>query len=320
MNEEHTLTLQEHKRRQKQLRRRRLFRENMTLFLLALPGLFFLILFNYVPMGGIIIAFKKYVPLKGILGSKWVGLKNFEFFFKSQDAVRTIRNTLMYSTTFLILDLILGVGMAILLYHLRSRKALKVYHTIILLPRFLSIIIISFIVYAILSPSYGVLNRIIAAFGGERIQWYSEPRYWPAILTIVHCWAFVGAGCLYYYSALMAVDESLFEAATIDGANTLQKDWYVSIPSLIPIMVIMTILGIGGLFSGDMGLFYQVPKNQGILYETTDIVNTYTYRAMLDGTLEKSAAVGLFQSLIGLILVVVTNAIVRKISPEHSMF
>lgn len=320
MNEERTLTLQEHKRRQKQMRRRRLFRENLTLFLLALPGLFFLILFNYVPMGGVIIAFKKYVPLKGILGSKWVGLKNFEFFFKSQDAVRTIRNTLMYSTTFLILDLILGVLMALLLYHLRSRKALKVYHTIILLPRFLSIIIISFIVYAILSPSYGILNRILAAFGGERIQWYSEARYWPVILTIVHCWAFVGAGCLYYYAALMAVDESLFEAATIDGANTIQKDWYVSIPSLIPIMVIMTILGIGGLFSGDMGLFYQVPKNQGILYETTDIVNTYTYRAMLDGTLEKSAAVGLFQSLIGLILVLGTNAIVRKISPEHSMF
>lgn len=320
MNEERTLTLQEHKRQQKQMRRRRLFRENLTLFLLALPGLFFLILFNYVPMGGVIIAFKKYVPLKGILGSKWVGLKNFEFFFKSQDAVRTIRNTLMYSTTFLILDLILGVLMALLLYHLRSRKALKVYHTIILLPRFLSIIIISFIVYAILSPSYGILNRILAAFGGERIQWYSEARYWPVILTIVHCWAFVGAGCLYYYAALMAVDESLFEAATIDGANTIQKDWYVSIPSLIPIMVIMTILGIGGLFSGDMGLFYQVPKNQGILYETTDIVNTYTYRAMLDGTLEKSAAVGLFQSLIGLILVLGTNAIVRKISPEHSMF
>lgn len=314
------LTLQEYKRRQKQMRRRRLFRENLTLFLLALPGLFFLILFNYVPMGGVIIAFKKYVPLKGILGSKWVGLKNFEFFFKSQDAVRTIRNTLMYSTTFLILDLILGVLMALLLYHLRSRRALKIYHTIILLPRFLSIIIISFIVYAILSPSYGVLNRILVAFGGERIQWYSEARYWPVILTIVHCWAFVGAGCLYYYAALMAVDESLFEAATIDGANTIQKDWYVAIPSLIPIMVIMTILGIGGLFSGDMGLFYQVPKNQGILYETTDIVNTYTYRAMLDGTLEKSAAVGLFQSLIGLILVLGTNAIVRKISPEHSMF
>ena len=320
MNDPHALSLEENKRRQRALKRNRLFKENMTLFLLALPGLFFLILFSYVPMGGIIIAFKKYVPLKGLLGSKWVGLKNFEFFFKSQDALRTIRNTLMYSSMFLVLDLILGVLMALLLYHLRSRRALKVYHTIILLPRFLSIIIISFIVYAVVSPSYGVLNRVIAAFGGERIQWYSEPRYWPAILTIVHCWQIVGSGCLYYYAALMAVDESLFEAATIDGANTIQKDWYVSIPSLIPIMVIMTILGIGHLFSGDMGLFYQVPKNQGILYETTDIINTYTYRAMLSGSLEKSAAVGLFQSLIGLILVLGTNAIVRKISPEHSMF
>ena len=155
MNDPHALSLEENKRRQRALKRSRLFKENMTLFLLALPGLFFLILFSYVPMGGIIIAFKKYVPLKGLLGSKWVGLKNFEFFFKSQDALRTIRNTLMYSSMFLVLDLILGVLMALLLYHLRSRRALKVYHTIILLPRFLSIIIISFIVYAVLIPSEG---------------------------------------------------------------------------------------------------------------------------------------------------------------------
>ena len=304
----------------KKLKKRRSLYDNLTLFLLTLPGLVFLLVFNYAPMFGIVIAFKKYQPLKGIFGSEWVGLDNFKFFFNSQDAVRTIRNTVLYALDFLVLDLILGVAMALLLYHLRSRVMLKTYHTIILLPRFLSIVIVSFMVYAILSPSYGVLNQIISAFGGAKIQWYSEPKYWPVILTIVHCWQIVGSGCLYYYAALVAVDESLLEAATIDGATTMQKCWHILIPSLIPIMVILTILGIGGLFSGDMGLFYQVPKNQGILYETTDIINTYTYRALLGGTLEKSAAVGLFQSLVGLVLVVGTNQIVRRVSPENSMF
>lgn len=304
----------------KRLKKRRAFFDNLTLFLLTLPGLAFLLLFNYAPMFGVVIAFKKYQPLKGIFGSEWIGLDNFRFFFNSQDALRTIRNTVLYAVDFLILDLVLGVLMALLLYHLHSKVMLKTYHTIILLPRFLSIVIISFMVYALLSPSYGVLNQIIQAFGGQSVQWYSEPKYWPAILTLVHCWQIAGSGCLYYYAALVAVDESLFEAATIDGANTLQKCWHIAIPSLIPIMVIMTTLGIGNLFSGDMGLFYQVPKNQGILYETTDIINTYTYRALLGGTLEKSTAVGLFQSVVGLVLVLITNGITRKISPENSMF
>ncbi len=302
------------------LGRKRMIRDNLSLLMLALPGLFFVLLFNYAPMVGVIIAFKKYIPMKGIFASKWIGFDNFKYFFTSQDALRTIRNTVLYSLDFLVLDLIIGVLMALLLYHLKNRPALKTYHTIILLPRFISIVIVSFMVYAILSPSYGVLNQVIRFFGGSNIQWYSYPKYWPFIITIVHCWQVAGSGCLYYYAALVGVDESLFEAATIDGAGTLQKCWHVAIPSLVPIMIIMTILGIGGIFSGDMGLFYQVPKNQGALYETTDIINTYTYRALLNGDLAKSAAVGLFQSLVGLVLVVTTNGIVRKISPENSMF
>lgn len=152
------------------------------------------------------------------------------------------------------------------------------------------------------------------------MQWYTDPKYWPWILCIVHVWQSLGSGCLYYYAALTGMDPTLLEAAELDGANTLQKTWHVLIPTLVPIMVMMTILGIGGLFSGDMGLFYQIPRDSGVLYETTDIINTYTYRALLNGSLEKSAAVGLFQSVVGLILVVGTNAIVRKVSPENSMF
>lgn len=301
-------------------KRRRVFWTNFTLFMLAFPGLAFLIVCNYLPIGGIVIAFKNYAPRKGIWGSDWVGFNNFKFFFTSQDAVRTIRNTVLYGIDFLVVDIIVGVLMALLLYNLRSGVALKIYHSIILIPRFISIIIISFMSYAILSPTYGVLNQLITFFGGGAVSWYTEPKYWPVILTVVHIWQIAGSGCLYYYAALVGIDESLFEAAALDGANVLQKSWHIAIPALIPIITMMTILSIGQLISGDLGLFYQVTRNQGMLYPTTDIINTYTYRALLDGSLEKSAAVGLFQSVTGLVLVLVTNGIVRKISPENRMF
>lgn len=302
------------------LRKKKSLRENLSLMLLALPGLVLLIIFSYLPMPGIIIAFKNYIPLKGIWGSEWVGLENFRFFFQSQDAFRTIRNTVLYSIAFLILDLICGVGIALMLFNLKKKISVKIYNTIILLPKFLSIVLVAFIVYAILSPSYGFLNSIIRFFGGTNIQWYSKASYWPVILTITHIWMTLGSGCLFYYAALVGIDGTLFEAARLDGANKWQETVHVSIPALVPIMVIMTILGIGGLFSGDFGLFYQVPKDQGLLYPTTDIINTYTFRALFDGNLAKSTAVNLFQSLVGLILVVVTNGIVRKVSPENSMF
>lgn len=293
---------------------------NLMLLTLCMPGLICLIVFKYLPMFGIVIAFKKYVPIKGILGSEWNGLDNFRFFFSSQDAVRTIRNTVLYSVEFLILDLVLGVLIAILLYNLKSRIGLKTYHTIILFPRFMSIVIISFLAYSVLSPASGLANQVIVFFGGDPVNWYGDPKYWPAILTIVYIWKSLGAGCLYYYAALTGIDPALFEAAEIDGAGTVQKMWHIAIPELIPIMVMMTILGIGNLFSGDFGLFYQVPKNLGQLYEATDIINTYTYRALMGGELARSAAVGLFQSAFGFILVMVTNTIVRKVSPENSLF
>ncbi len=295
-------------------------KRNLTLLALCIPGLICLILFNYLPMFGIGVAFQNYKPLKGIFGSDWNGLENFKFFFTSQDAVRTIRNTVLYSVAFLVLDLIFGVLIALLLYNLKSKIGVKVYHSTILLPRFISIVIISFMTYAVLSPAYGIANQVITFFGGDPVQWYSDPNYWPIILIVVYLWKSIGSGCLYYYAGLTGIDSTLFEAAEIDGANSFQKTWHVALPELIPIMVMMTILGIGGLFSGDMGLFYQVPMNKGLLYETTDIINTYTYRALLTGDLAKSAAVGLFQSVVGFVLVVSTNAIVRKVSPENSLF
>lgn len=300
--------------------RRTKIKENLQMLTMTIPGLVLVLLFCYLPMPGIAIAFKKYNPNLGIWGSEWNGLDNFKFFFTSQDAGRTIRNTVLYSVGFLIIDLVFAVGLALMFYFLRSKRGLKVYNTIVITPKFMSAVIVAFIVYAILSPSYGLLNSIIKFFGGEPIAWYSEAKYWPWILTITHIWQTVGMNSIVYYASLMSLDESLLEAAVIDGANRRQQIFHVIIPHLVPIMVITTILGMGSIFGGDFGLFYQVPKDQGLLYSTTDIISTYTYRAMLSGSLEKSAAVGLFQSVVGLIMVVTTNAIVKKISPENSLF
>lgn len=296
------------------------FVENLQMLIMVLPGMAFLLVFNYLPLPGIIIAFKKFNPYKGIFGSDWVGLKNFEFFFSSQDAVRTIGNTLMYSISFLIIDLVAAVALALMLYYLRSRLATKFYNTVVIIPKFMSMVIVAFIVYAILSPTYGLLNQVIKLFGGDPVNWYSDPKYWPVILTLTHVWQTVGMNSVLYYSSLMSMDSALVEAAQMDGANRMQQIRHVVIPHLVPIMVITTILAIGSLFSGSLDLFYQVPKNQGLLYSTTDTINTYVYRALLEGSLEKSAAINLFQSAIGFVLVVATNAIVKKISPENSLF
>lgn len=295
-------------------------KETRQLLLLMIPGCLLLFVFNYLPLLGTYIAFTDYNPNLGIFASEFVGFKNFEFFFKSKDAVRIIRNTLGYSLSFMVVDLIFAVGLALMFYKLTSRRGVKIYNTIVLLPRFLSWVLIAFIVYILLSPSHGLVNSIFMALGGDKIQWYTYPKYWPVIFLIVHIWQSVGINSLYYYASLMSLDESLLEAAALDGANKWQEFKHVILPHLVPTMVVIAILAIGQSFSGDFGLFYQVPKDVGSLYETTDIINTYVYRALAEGNFEKSAAIGLFQSLMGLIMVVSTNSIVRKISPEDSLY
>ena len=295
-------------------------KDNLQLLTLALPGVLALLIFSYLPMFGIVIAFKKYNPNLGILASNWIGLRNFEFFFTSQDCWRVMRNTIGYSIAFLATDVFFGVLLAVLCYNLKSQKALKAYHTTIILPKFMSTVIIAYIVYALLAPTSGVINSLLVALGGERINWYAEPKYWPFILTSTHIWQTVGMNSVVYYASLVGLDTELLEAAELDGANRVQKVWYVMVPHLTGVIIILTILGIGSIFSGDFGLFYQVTKDQGVLYPTTDIINTYTFRALMGGSMEQSAAVGLFQSAAGCVMVVLTNLIVRRISPENSLF
>lgn len=295
-------------------------RESLSMGALALPGVILLLIFNYLPMFGIVIAFKRYVPLKGIWGSDWCGFENFKFFFTSQDAVRTIRNTMCYNLAWMAIGTVASVGLALMFYHLRSRRALKFYNTTIMFPKFLSTVILAFLAEIFLHPRFGLINTIRAHLGMKTPDWYAVSSVWPFVLTIVQLWATVGMASVIYYASLMSLDEGLLEAARLDGANRWQQIWHVMIPHLTPIIIIQNMLNIGNLFTGDFGLFYQVPKNSGILYPTTDIINTFTFRALQSGDLSRSAAVGLAQSVAGLIMVLVSNAIIKKISPDDAVF
>lgn len=297
------------------------FKDNAELSAMLIPGLILLIVFSYIPMVGIIIAFKDYRNNLGIFGSAWNGLENFKFFFQSQDAWRIFRNTVGYGLLFIVTTLIAAVFVAILLYEVKRKIALKFYQTSMILPHFLSWVIVGYITYMLLEPNMGVINQIIRFFGGDGVQWYSEPKYWPVILPIVNLWKNIGLKMVMYYAALMAIDEELFEAAQIDGANRFKQIIYITLPSLVPLMTILTILDVGNIIRGDFGLFYNIPRDVGLLYPTTDIIDTYLYRGLRTGDdIGITTAVGLFQSVIGFVMVVGTNLIVKKVAPENSLF
>ncbi len=299
----------------------RTFRDNFELSVMLVPGIIFFLVFSYLPMLGVVIAFKDYRNNLGILGSKWVGFRNFKFFFTSQDAWRIARNTIGYGLAFIILGIICSVAIAILLYEVKNRLALKFYQTTMILPHFLSWVIVGYITYILLEPNMGILNQILQFFGMKSVDWYLEPKYWVIILPIVNVWKTVGLNCIMYYAALMGIDEQLFEAATVDGASKWKQIRYITIPSLVPLMIVLTILHVGNVIKGDFGLFYNIPRNVGLLYPTTDIIDTYIYRGLQTGDdIGITTAVGLFQSFVGLIMVVTTNKIVKKISPENSLF
>ncbi len=294
--------------------------KNLKLFSMTIPGLVVLALFAYLPMFGIIIAFKNFRYADGILGSPWAGFDNFQLLFKSADAVRILRNTLCYNAFFIILDMVCAVFVAILLFQITKRTAIKFYQTSMLIPHFVSWVIVSYIVYIFLSPENGLINSVIASFGGEKIQWYSNAKFWPFILTVAKEWKGIGMSSIMYYAVLIGMDTQLLEAAEVDGAGKIRQIWHIMVPTLVPTMIILGILAVGNIFRGDFGLFYQVPRNVGALYETTDVIDTYVYRALRSGNVGISSATGVFQSVIGLFTVWAVNAVVRKIDPDRAMF
>ena len=306
-----------------QSRKRASRMDHIQLNLLVLPTVVLLAIFSYWPMYGAILAFKNFKVPKGIWGSPWVKnvFDNFNFFLRSQDAWRVTRNTLGLNILFIIVTTMCAVGFALLLFEVKKRWQTKAYQTISIMPSFLSWVIVSYIVYIFLDPAKGIMNQLLTYFGGEAIPWYTEAKYWPVILLIVKIWQGVGLSCVIYYASLMGIDVEMFEAAEIDGANKLQKIRYISLPSLVPIVTTMTIMAMGGIFRGDFGLFYNVTRNVGALYPTTDIIDTYVFRALMkQGNIGMSSAVGLLQSVICTITLVIVNAIARKASPENALF
>lgn len=295
--------------------------EKLRLYSLCIIPVLLVFLFSYVPMGGLVIAFKDYRFNLGIFGSKWVGLKNFEFFLKSPSFLLITKNTLFLNFLFIFFGTIAAIAVGVLLFELRSRAATKVFQTIMIMPNFISWVIAAYMAYAILNPQYGVLNAILSGFGLEPIDWYSKPGAWPAILTIAHIWKSVGMNSVIYYAGLMGIDTGLFEAARIDGANKWQQIRHISLPSITSLVIMLTILSIGNIFRADFGLFYQLTRDIGTLYPTTDVIDTYIFRTMrVVGDMGMSAAVGFLQSIVGFILVVLTNYTVGKIRPESTLF
>jgi len=295
--------------------------DNMQLFLLALPAIVLVVIFSYIPMSGIILAFKNFKVTQGVFGSPWVGFKNFEFFFKTADAWRTIRNTLGMNLIMMIVGLVCNIAFALLCFNLRNKPAIKAYQTITIVPSFLSWVVVGYLVYALLKPTGGIANQIIEAIGGKPINWYSDPNRWPFILLLTSLWHGVGYGSLFYFASLMAIEKDYFEAASLDGATKWNEFRYIILPHLMPLITIMQILAIGGIFRADFGLFFNVTRDAGALYPATDVIDTYIFRALISlGNIGMSAAVGVFQSVVGFILILITNLIVKKIEPDNALF
>lgn len=293
----------------------------LPLYIMILPSVIYLFINNYIPMTGIIVAFKRYNRQKGIYFSDWVGLDNFKYLFQ-HDAFIIIRNTFLYNVVFIILGTVVGVALAILITDVASRKAKKIYQSAIMLPYLISIVIVSYIVFAFLSPENGMVNNmILEPLGMEPVRWYSEPKYWPFILVFVNLWKGVGYGTLIYIAGIAGIDPSLYEAAKLDGASKWQQVRNITLPSLIPSIITLTVMNVGRIFYSDFGLFYQVPQNSGALYDVTNTIDTYVYRAMIStGGMGRSAAAGFFQSIVGFVLVLTVNGLIRKFSKENAIF
>lgn len=302
-------------------KRKKISRSALEDYSLAVIPLLYVFIFSYLPMGGIIIAFKNYRYDQGIFGSEWVGFKNFEFFFKSNDFFRITRNTLVMNFIFIVFGIASALFVAIMLYGVVSRTKTKVFQTILITPHFLSWVVVASMLYGFLNTRYGIVNVFLSGIGIEKIDWYSKPEAWPVILTIASIWKHVGMDSVTYYAALMGIDSSYIEAATVDGASKWQIRWHIIIPAIVPIITILTILKIGGIFRADFGLFYQLPRNVGLLYETTDVMDTYIFRTMrVVGDMGMASAAGLLQSVVGFLLVIVTNKVSKMIDKDNGLF
>lgn len=293
----------------------------LPVYLMMLPGAVYLLFNNYIPMAGIVIAFKKIDWSKGILSSEWSGFDNFVYLFKTKDAFIMTRNTVLYNALFIVLGIVCSVTAAILLNEISS-KMKKMYQSLILLPYLMSMVIVSYLVYALLSNETGFVNNtILKAMGLDPVNWYQEKKYWPFILTIVNIWKSVGFSSILYLATIVGISPEYYEAARLDGAGKWQQIKGITLPLLKPTIITLFILSVGGIFRSDFGLFYQIPRNSGILYSVTQTIDTYVYRGLMQqGNISMSSAAGVYQSVVGFILILAANWIVKKVDRESSLF
>lgn len=294
----------------------------IPLLIMALPGLLYIFINNYIPMFGIVIAFKDINFAKGILASDWVGFRNFRYLFHTKDAWIITRNTVLYNLVFITMDVVAAVSFAVLLSEMRQKNLRKIYQTIMFLPYLLSITVVSYLAYAFLSTDAGYLNNtVLSLLGREGISWYTDPGKWPFILTVTNLWKNVGYSCTIYFAAVVGIDPQYSEAAAIDGASVWQRIRHVTLPLLKPTVIMLVLLSVGRIFYSDFGLFYQVPMNSGMLYSTTNTIDTYVYRSLMKlNDVGMASAAGFYQSIVGFILVVAANGITRVIDRESALY
>ena len=299
--------------------------KNRSLYMMLLPGTLFLIVFSYLPMAGIIIGFKDFRYygniFQSISQSDWVGLKNFQFLFSTPNAYIITRNTVLYNMAFIFLGLVASVFIAIVVNEMKNRVVSRFYHATYFLPYFFSWVVVGYVIYSLLNMQYGLLNtRLLPLLGIEPVSWYTEPKYWPIILTLINLWKNTGYNSIIYLAAITAINGEYFEAAELDGATRWQQIKMITIPMIKPQMIILSILAVGRIFSADFGLFYNVPLGSGTLFPTTSVIDTYVYTVLRSGEYGMATAAGLYQALVGFVLVLITNAVVRKLNPDYSLF
>lgn len=288
---------------------------------MCIPAVIFFFMFNYMPLPGIYVAFVKYNYRDGIFGSRFIGLDNFKFLATSGELWNLTKNTVLYNLAFILLGNALAVFVAILLNELQSKMFKKVSQTILFLPYFISQVLVGLLVFNLLNFDTGFVNSVLTSMGLEKWQPYSDPKVWPVLLVVIYLWQQTGYNSVVYFASIMGIDGEMMEAAKVDGANGFQRIRYIILPSLKPTIVILLLFALGGIVKGNFGLFYNIIGTNPILYPTTDIIETYVYRAtMTNFNFSTASAVGFYQSVVGFVIVMTVNYIVKKIEPDYSLF
>lgn len=291
------------------------------LFLMILPTIVFFIIFSYIPMPGAYVAFVDYKMRKGIFGSQFVGLKNFEFLMKTGDLCRITKNTLLYNLAFLFIGHFTQVTLAIMISELKCKWFKKLSQSVILLPYFISMVIVGFFAYNLFNYNYGFINGVITSLGFERHDFYSDQSIWKYIIVAFNIWSGTGYGMIVYLASITGIDSEIYEAASIDGATLMQRILYITLPLLKPTVILLVLFGLGGILKGSFDLFYNLIGTNSVLYPQTDIIDTFVFRSLAGQfNFSQGAAVGFYQSVFGLVLVLTVNAIVKKVDPESALF